>query len=404
VEAIAPNTEADKAALLITMLVGVGNMIGRSAHFRVGGARHALNLFAVLVGNSAKGRKGQSKHDIGVFLEQVDPGWWKGNQASGLSSGEGLIHRVRDPICKKQAVKDPKTKEIRHYQEEVVDEGVYDKRLFVIESEFGLALKIAAREGNVLSAIVRLAWDGDPLRILTKNNPETATGAHISILGHITRDELVRHLTETDQVNGFANRFLWIAVQRSQLLPHGGDVRGSVPPDRVEELREGVEFAKRIGEITRDDAANALWEAVYKDLTREESGLFAALTARDAPMVMRIGCLFAVIDQRTTVGVHHLRAALEIVRYSGDSVKYIFGDALGDPSADTIDRALRHSPEGLTRTEIMDLFKRHKPAAEIERALGYLQAAGRANVKQVQSSGRPTELWSTTARAAGGQQ
>jgi hypothetical protein len=33
---------------------------------------------------------------------------------------------------------------------------------------------------------------------------------------------ILRLLSETDTVNGFANRFLWIMVKRSRPLPYGG--------------------------------------------------------------------------------------------------------------------------------------------------------------------------------------
>ena len=55
----------------------------------------------------------------------------------------------------------------------------------------------------MLSPIIRRAWDGDKLTTLTKTSPLKATGAHISIIGHITKDELKARLTRTDIANGF---------------------------------------------------------------------------------------------------------------------------------------------------------------------------------------------------------
>ena len=57
---------------------------------------------------------------------------------------------------------------------------------------------------------------------MTKTNPAQATEAHISILGHITKDELLRELNGGDAANGFANRFLWVCAKRGQYLPEGG--------------------------------------------------------------------------------------------------------------------------------------------------------------------------------------
>ena len=58
VQAIKPQTEADPAAVLIQLLVMFGNVVGRTAHFCVEADTHHLNLFAALVGDTGKGRKG----------------------------------------------------------------------------------------------------------------------------------------------------------------------------------------------------------------------------------------------------------------------------------------------------------------------------------------------------------
>ena len=74
------------------------------------------------------------------------------------------------------------------------------------------------------------AWDSGDLGTLTKNSSTRATGAHISLIGHITADELRRYLTQTEQANGFGNRHLWFCVKRSKELPHGP--RGRSRPRR----------------------------------------------------------------------------------------------------------------------------------------------------------------------------
>ena len=58
--AIEPHTEADPVAVLVNTLIAFGNAAGRNPHVMVGADRHGLNLNAVLVGRSAKGRKGMS--------------------------------------------------------------------------------------------------------------------------------------------------------------------------------------------------------------------------------------------------------------------------------------------------------------------------------------------------------
>ena len=106
----------------------------------------------------------------------------------------------------------------------MVDPGVTDKRLLLYEPEFSSVLAVLNREGNILSRIVRDAWDCRPmLETMTKHSPTRATEAYISIVGHITIAELQRKLDETSMANGFANRFLLGCVRRAQLLPHGGN-------------------------------------------------------------------------------------------------------------------------------------------------------------------------------------
>ena len=90
------------------------------------------------------------------------------------------------------------------------------------KAEFANVLKVVTREGNTLSPVIRSAWDDGNLRTMTKNSPARATDAHISIIGHITREEYRRELTETESANGFANRYCIVAVERSKCLPEGG--------------------------------------------------------------------------------------------------------------------------------------------------------------------------------------
>jgi hypothetical protein len=97
----------------------------------------------------------------------------------------------------------------------------------VTEGEFANALKVMTREGNALSPLIRSAWETGKLRTLVKNSPARATDAHISIIGHITRQEQRRLLTETESANGFANRFCFMAVDRSKCLPEGAERQAS---------------------------------------------------------------------------------------------------------------------------------------------------------------------------------
>ncbi len=176
VRLIEPHSEADPVALLAQFHVAFGNVIGRTAHFIAEADTHFCNLFISLVGTTSKGRKGTSWGQVRRVLNTVDPKWCEERIMGGLSSGEGLIWAVRNPIYKTEPVREKGR--VVGSVEVLADAGVADKRLMVLESEFGSVLKVIGRERNTLSAIIRQAWDTGTIRTLTKNAPAHATGAY----------------------------------------------------------------------------------------------------------------------------------------------------------------------------------------------------------------------------------
>src|SRR6185369_10214956 len=202
------------------------------------------------------------------------------------------------------------------------------------------------------------------------------TDAHISLLGHITRDELRSHLTATDSANGFANRFVWVCVKRSKHLPEGGTVPSKQMREFEERLVSAFNKARTVGRMQRDEAAKELWATVYAALSEGELGLVGSVIARAEAQALRLSCIYALLDGSDVVQVQHLKSALAVWEYCGASCRYIFGDAIGDPVADSILASLKASPDGMTRTEVSDLFGRHKTKAQIDAALDLLLERG----------------------------
>ncbi len=264
----------------------------------------------------------------------------------------------------------------------------------MLEQEFAQVLKVLSREGNTLSPIVRQAWDGDTLQTMVRNNPLRASAAHIGIVGHITKDELLRYLTATELANGFFNRFLLIAVDRSKLLPFGS----AIDPDQLAGIADAVRLALRFAGAHRplafDDAARERWIASYADLSAGLPGLAGAATARAEAHVVRLALIYALLDCSPSIRITHLEAGLAVWRYSTNSARWIFGDSLGDPTADEIWASAKERPAGLTRTEVSDMFSRNKKRREIERALIVLEDAGRLRRETRQPErGRTAEVW-----------
>jgi hypothetical protein len=391
VRTIAPHSEADPVALLIQFLVLAGNVIGRGPYWQVESTHHHSNLFAVLVGTSSKGRKGTSLERTRAIAKVADETWAEDRLKSGLSSGEGLINEVRDELQKWNA------KESRF---EIVDPGVDDKRLMLVEPEFAAALSVAERPGNTVSTLIRRAWDGDKLQTLTKGSPLCATDAHISLIAHITEDELRARITRTDCANGFANRFLFVLIKRSKELPFGGDLLESAIQTLGSRLAEVVAEARTVGRATMTPKARTMWTTVYSALSADRPGLLGAIVARAEAQTVRLAMLYAVLDGSHEIDVPHLSAALAVWEFAEASAVHIFGNALGDETADDILRALRQAgAEGMTRTQISDLFGRNRSAGRIGAALALLMTNGRARVEMRQTGGRPVEVWLAKAEA-----
>jgi len=390
VDMVAPHTEGDPVAILGNALVYFGNVLGRGPHMMVGATPHHPNLYLALVGKTARGRKGSASDPLEDIFLGVDEHWSMNRVLSGLSSGEGLITEVRDPV---QAP--DKDGEMR-----TVDPGVEDKRLLIVEGELSQALKVMKREGNTLSPVLRNGWDGKTLRTLVKNNPLRSTRPHISVIGHITGHELVRHLTETEMANGFANRFIFLYVARSKKLPFGGEWF-SVDPGRIRRDVQKVIQTHRTPKpvrMTWSAEAKPAWIEAYDELTRERPGLFGAITARAEAQTLRLAMIYTLADGKTAIGAEHVEAALAVWRYAEESARYVFGEAIGDPDADRIYKILRSTPQGLTRTEVNDHFSGNKKAAEIDRIRNLLLDGGLINVTKVKEpeAKRPTERWIRT--------
>jgi hypothetical protein len=95
VSRIAPHTEADPAAILTQLLVCAGALIGRDAYFQVDATHHHPNEFVVLIGDSAKARKGSSFDHVARLLNHADSAF-TARLTTGLSSGDYLPQRI---IC-----------------------------------------------------------------------------------------------------------------------------------------------------------------------------------------------------------------------------------------------------------------------------------------------------------------
>jgi hypothetical protein len=375
-ETIAPHTEADPVAILAQTLAGAGAIIGRGAWIDIEATRHHPHEFVVLVGESARARKGSSWDHVARILARAEP-TLAGRTRTGLSTGEGLIWAARDPHG--------------------ADPGCPDGRILVVEPEFVSVLKATARDINTLSPVLRAAWDGRPLAILTRTSPARASNAHITIIGHITAAELAHHLNAIEAANGFLNRFVFIACRRQRLLPHGGMPDPLSGSGLAERLAANLAACRRAGRIDLDPAAGLEWADIYCRLADQpDRGITASLQARAEAHVLRLAMLYALCDGSATITVGHLQSGLALWDYAAASINWATNSALGDPLAQRIHAALRSSADGLTRTQLRDLFNRNHPASRVDAALEHLAQTGKAQRHRRPTAGRPVEIWAAS--------
>lgn len=384
VSVVAPRTEAAPVAVLVNLLAGMGNAIGRGPHVLADGAEHSGVIFPLFIGPTASGRKGTAERQARRFLMEADPDWYRRCFASGLQSGEGITHRVRDPKPARGKIPE--------------DPGGLDCRLYVVESEFAAVLARMRRDGSSLSETIRQTWDGTVLGNLTKQASDTATEHHVTISAHITVDELRRRLRLTEVGNGFLNRFILIATRRVRCLPEGDQLPTSTVQEYGARLAGVLRFARDgVERMERTLPARRLWAEHYERLTTGRPGLLGAVTSRGAPYVLRLAVIYALLDTSPVLADTHLRSALAVWDYSTASALMVFGDALGDRDADALLAALRTSPPGLTKAEMFRVFGGNRNAGELDAALGMLEEGGLAERLQLRDGdrgpGRPEERW-----------
>jgi Bifunctional DNA primase/polymerase, N-terminal len=383
VRAIDPHTEADPVSVLVGFLTAFGNIIDAGPHAVVGSTHHSARIFAALVGETARARKGDSWSAVRRLMAAAAPEWAASRVQGGLSSGEGLIAAVRDPV---------EQTDRKSGAASIVDPGISDKRLLVVEPELARTLRVMHRDGSTLSTILRDAWDTGTLRVMTKT-PARASGAHVSALGHITVEELRRELDETSLANGFANRFLWLAVKRSKLLPEPVPFAGPKVEALAERIRSAVDFARGIDEVGRDDEAREVWRTVYPDLTADRPGMLGAVVNRCEAHAVRLSLIYALLDGSPIIRRAHLHAALAVLDYVEASARFIFAGRLGDPVADAIVQVLAASTtKAMSRAALYDSFGRHTRRERMTEALSALVTAGIVEVTRTETGGRPTEM------------
>jgi hypothetical protein len=373
VSVLSEHSEADPVGLLCHGLVFFGSAAGSLPHTRAISDRHGLNIFVVTVGDTAKARKGVSFNQAKHVFQMADPHWADNCISTGLSSGEGLIHAIST------------TPGIAGY--------VGAPRLLVFEPEFGSVLRMILRQGNTLSPVLRQAWDSTTLAVMTRKEPLKVDASHVSLIGHITRIELKELMSNRDIYGGLANRILWPCVRRHGIHADlGGTPDGLLKPI-AKNITLAIEHAKEAGTLTLGTDAKEKWREIYTALSASEDGRFEAIVSRPEPQVLRLACIYSLLDRAKKIEIQHLDAAEALWQYCHASAATIFSTKNSSSLEDQLRNLIDTSQQGLRRTEISAAFNNHKSQEAISQALSKLEESGKVEKVTVKTAGRSAELW-----------
>lgn len=399
-------TEANPYAIAANMIAFMSCAVGRGPYMPVGNTWHHASQFLLHIGRSGRGRKGDAValiSRIAQALKALNQDAVPQIHRGGLSSREGLVYLIHDGFTDGKNEVPP----------------VLDKRLLVIESEFANVLHQSRREGNTLSPALRDCWDGVSMKPATKTSRLWATDPHISLIGAVTPSELLGLMASRELTNGFANRFMMFWAERTKMIAFPRATPQDVVDALAQRVLEVLEFCNAARWAEHDqmrvelspDARKRYEKLYYGELNDNAAGeRITALIERRAPMLLRLAMLFALCDKTTTVEVHHVNAALAWVRYSVDSVKFIFASAADElETAETNDTAQKiveflEKHGEATRSELTrDCFQGHTPKSRIDAALDDLLKATppiiavREIPRPKGQPGRPTKIYSLVA-------
>jgi len=316
VDAACANSEAVRPTVAIHILARFAATIGRSAYIQIGDQRRHLRMNALIVGPTAKGRKGTSAEMPNELFRQAENlliGCWPLRKLTALATGEGLIYMVRDPVCADDG------KEL--------DAGVPDKRLLFDVSEFAGVLAQARREAATISTVLRDAFDGVKLVTPTKTSFCEASDTHIVVIGSVPETEIVKTLTSTDITNGLANRFPMFYSVRTKIVPMPKATDPKLMQGFAEHMCWAIYEATKQSEVSLDSDALDYWYDVYHQLEEKaHPPAVAALLARQSTYTLIFAALLALLNRQAVIQRDHLDAALAWVQFWEDTTLFVFSN------------------------------------------------------------------------------
>ena len=300
----------------------------------------------------------------------------------------------------------------------VADDHTDDHRLLVVEPEYWRLVETMARTGT-LSAQLRNAWDGQRLQRIVKERKrsQTATHAHISMLGMITSSDLLRHHTRLRRAGGLESRLLYCySVKTREVSPWESGT--SAGPELSGRIRDALARCRRLTMDRADPVSRHLllqrgiWPSTVMPVAEEVQSQWAEVkrslpvlapdyemfAARGEVHVVRLALTYAMADSSPVITMSHVRAAVALWTYCARSAEVVFSVPVGmtppriNPAHTAKAFQYLHSqyPAWISVTDLnAAVFKRNVPAADREAILEDLIEKDLLEQRTTGTKGRP---------------
>ncbi|NQU37576.1 MAG: DUF3987 domain-containing protein [Actinobacteria bacterium] len=385
--AIAPHVPWDPIAFHMQALVAIGSHLGYTPHVDDGANQRRANLFLAIVGGTAIG-KGSSLGFTHWLLGHIDDEFRTERLITQIGSGEGLLAKITDTVY----TQSPRGDQV------VAMAGSDDKRVLYIEEELGGLFNKMISQESVEKTITK-AWDSGVLETTTKKESMRCKEPHVSIIGHITPDELYDRLDKRLLDNGFSNRWLYVMIKKTAVVPQPPAPRNIPGADGLAEvIAENIRANPLLmsGPVKFTAKATTMFNATHGHMSDYRfAGAMGKQSARWAPQIYKLAIIYAAIDGAKTIDVPHLAAARAAWAYSHRSASAFFSGMTGNQYADQFLDIWRSADyAAVTLTDIDEMFNKNMSAAKRTKMLERLTRDGVVSRTQVTSpnGGRPATV------------
>jgi hypothetical protein len=348
--ALDPHTEADPIGVHMSLMAAFSAAIGGSVNVELEGPR-SLMVWPVLVGRAGEGHKGRATTLALRVVKGALPQWSRSKIANSIpATALGLVEQVA-----------------RYHQ---VDDDVPGSPLFVCTE--GDSLIHSTKREMKFGAHLRNLFDRANLEHITAKSNVVVEHPRGVFLTHVQPKNWAAISNGRDASGGTWSRMLPVFVEKSKELPvFGRKSLDSIIEQQSKVFRQAVNKARDLELITVSGTVSDTFEKrhrpVIKSLVKRSGADAEDMTARCLEQAVRIAALYAAAEGRDSILARHFDAAIEIIRYSVDTVIMVTG------SKATLPERIRMSIEArggkATKSEVWEDVGRNYTSAAFSRAL-----------------------------------